>query len=338
MNRTKTSPARRVALRLALKLAIQLAMPVAAILLPAAAQAQAFPSRPIKLIVPAAPGGSTDVMARILGKVMAEQNGVPVVVENRAGAAGSIGVQAAIAAPPDGYTLTLSAADATLIYPMMKKAPPYRADKALTPIAQVAFTSSLFAVPSASPYHTLKEVVDASKARKLAYSSNGHGSSNHLWMELFKSRSGAELLHVPYKGAAPALQAMIAGDTDIVITSPASSRAALDGGRIRPLAVTSAQRLPAFPNVPTLAESGYPGLVLGAWFGVFGPANMDPAVVDKLHAMIVAATKAPEFQKQADTFQFDTQPVSRAAFVKVVADDAVLVKTAIGAAQIKLED
>lgn len=319
------------------RLAIQLALAAVAAL-PVFAQAQAYPSRPIKMIVPASPGGATDVMARMLAKVMGEQNNVPVIVENRAGASGSIGVQGTISAPPDGYTIMMTLADATTIFPLTKKVPPYRADRDLTPLAQVAWTNVLFSVPANSPFRTVKELVDASKTKKMAYSSNGHGTTTHLWMELFKVKAGAQLLHVPYKGAAPALQGLIAGETDIVISSPASAKGMLDAGRIRPLIITSAQRLPMFPNVPTFVESGYPDLVLGAWFGMFGPPGMSPALADKLHDMIVSAMKSPEYQKHADSFMFDIQPVPRTQFAKLVADDAALWRQAIEAAQIKPED
>jgi len=323
---------RRLVLRLGLALA------ATASVFPVVTHAQAFPSRPIKMIVPASPGGATDVMARILGKLIGEKSGVPVIVENRAGASGSIGVQATIDAPPDGYTIMLTLADATTIYPLTKKVPPYQADKDLTALAQVAWTNVLFSVPASSPYKTLKAFIDASKTKKLAYSSNGYGTNTHLWMELFKLKTGAQLLHVPYKGAAPALQAMIAGETAFAISSPASAKAMLDAGRLRPLAITSSERDPTFPNIPTLAESGYPELVMGAWFGVFGPPNMSPAIADKLHSMIMSALTSEEYQKQAKTFVFDVPQVSRAEFSKLVADDAALWRQAIEAAQIKPED
>ncbi len=196
----------------------------------------------------------------------------------------------------------------------------------------------LFSVPATSPYKTVRELVDASKTRKMAYSSNGHGTNTHLWMELFKVKTGGQLLHVPYKGAAPALQGMVAGETDIAISSPASAKVLTDGGRLRPVAIASAQRSPTFPNLPTLVESGYPDLVFGAWFGVFGPANLPPAVADKLHAMITSAMKSPEYIKHAETFSFDVQPTTRAQFTKLIAEDAALWRQAIDAAQIKLED
>lgn len=128
----------------------------------------------------------------------------------------------------------------------------------------------------------------------MAYSSNGYGTNTHLWFELFKVKTGAQLLHVPYKGAAPALQGLVAGETDIALSSPATAKVLLDAGRLRPIASGSPQRASLFPNVPTLVESGYPDLAFGAWFGVFGPANVSPAIADKLHAMITSAMKSPK--------------------------------------------
>jgi len=324
--------------RWAAKFALGLVFAGAASALPLVSYGQAFPSRPIKMIVPASPGGATDVMARTLAKVMSEQSHVPVVVENRAGASGSIGVQATIGAAPDGYTIMLTLADATTIYPLTKKVPPYQADKDLTALAQVAWTNVLFSVPENSPYRTIKELIDASGKDKLAYSSNGYGTTTHLWMEWFKEKTGAQLLHVPYKGAAPALQAMVAGETDFVISSPASAKVMLDAKRIRPLAITSSRRVPTFPDVPTFVESGYPDLVMGAWFGVFGPPGMNPAIADKLHAMVNSAIQSPEYQKHAQTLAFDVPVVSRAQFAKVIVDDAALWRQAIKAAQIQLTD
>ncbi|NYT22744.1 tripartite tricarboxylate transporter substrate binding protein [Alcaligenaceae bacterium] len=315
--------------------ALGLALATGALALPLGAHAQAYPSHAIKIIVPASPGGSTDVMARTLAKVMGEQNKVTVFVENRAGASGSIGVQATINSAPDGYTFMLAVNDAITIYPLTKKVPPYNANKDLTPLAQVAWTNILFSVAASSPYKNIKDFVEASKTKQMAYSSNGYGTTTHLWVELFKKSTGAQLLHVPYKGAAPALQGMVAGETNLAVSSPASAKALLDGGLLRPLAIASAERSPLFPDVPTLVESGYPDLVLGAWFGTFGPPGMDPAIADKLHDMIIAAMQSPEYQKHAQSFIFDLPILSRQAFAKVVADDTPLWLSAIAAAGIE---
>lgn len=317
---------------------LQFALAATAVGLPSRAEAQAYPSRLIRMIVPAAPGGGTDVLARALAKVMGEQNNATVIVDNRAGASGSIGVQSVIGAPADGYTIMLTLADATTIFPLLKKKPPYNVDKDLTALAQVAYTNVAFAVNANSPYTTVKDIVEASKTKKIAYGSNGFGTTSHLWIELFKAKTGADLLHVPYKGAAPSLQGLLGGEHDMVVASPATLKGQLNSGGIRLIAVTSAKRLAALPNVPTMVEVGYPEFVVGAWFGVFGPPNMAPDLADKLHDMILSAMNSPEYQKHAETFMFDTRPLPRAGFAKLLADDAAVWKAAIEAAQIKPED
>lgn len=311
---------------------------IGAIGLPDLAGAQAFPSKPIRMIIPAAPGGGTDVMGRTLARVMSEKYGVPVVVENRPGASGSIGVQGVINAPPDGYTILMTLADATTIYPLLKKNPPYKVDRDLTPIAQVAFTHVLYAVAATSPARSVQDLVAQSKAGKMAYGSNGFATTSHLWIELFKQKTGAEMLHVPYKGAAPALQALIGGEHSLVVASPATLKVQMDAGRVRAIAATSPKRMPAFPDVPTMVESGYPDFVVGAWFGIFAPARMSPAIADKLHEMIGAAMATPEYQKHADSFKFDTPQIARADFAKLIAADASVWRAAIEAAKIEPED
>lgn len=203
---------------------------------------------------------------------------------------------------------------------------------------QVAYTNTIFAVRGDAPYKSVQDFVEQTKQRKMAYGSNGFGTTAHLWVELFKQKTGADLLHVPYKGAAPSAQALFAGETDFLVGSPASLKGFLDAGRLRPLAVTSAKRMPAFPNTPTMAESGYPDLVVGAWFGMLAPPNMSPALADRLHEMVSAATKTAEFQKVASTFMFDSPPVSRAAFTKMVNAEVAVWKASIDAAGIKPED
>ncbi|HPU51869.1 MAG TPA: tripartite tricarboxylate transporter substrate binding protein [Burkholderiaceae bacterium] len=320
------------------RLALLSVLVAAALGLPALAGAQAYPSKAIRMIIPAAPGGGTDVMGRTLARVMSEKNGIPVVVENRPGASGSIGVQAVINAPPDGYTILMTLADATTIYPLLKKNPPYRVERDLTPIAQVAFTHVLYAVSATSPYKTVQDLVAASKTSKMAYGSNGFATTAHLWIELFKQKTGADMLHVPYKGAAPALQALIAGEHSMVVASPATLKVQMDAGRVRPIVATSPKRMPGFPDVPTMIESGYPDFVVGAWFGVFAPAKMPAALADKLHDMVLAAMATPEYQKHAESFKFDTPQMPRAEFAKMISADAGVWRSAIEAAKIEPED
>lgn len=300
-----------------------------------AAQAESFPTRPIKIVVPANPGGGTDVMGRVLSKVMTEQGSVPVVVENKGGASGAIGVQSVVSAPADGYTLLFTLADAPSIFPLLKKNPPYRVEKDLTPLAHVANTYVAFAVASNSPHKTVEELVRQSKQSKMSYGSNGFGTTAHLWLEMFKHATGADLLHVPYKSAAPAMQGLIGGEVDLIVASPASLAAHMEAGRIRPLAVSSPQRLEIMPNVPTMKEIGYPDFSAVAWFGVLGPANMDPAVADKVHAMVTEAVKSPEFKKLAARLQLESPPLSREEFKELVWEDSAGWKRTIDAARIE---
>lgn len=303
-----------------------------------AALAQAFPSRPIRLIVPAAPGGSTDILARVLGKIIQEQAGVPVVVDNRAGAAGSIGVSAAVHAPANGYTLLISVPDAVTVYPLMKKDVPYRVEKDLTPIALIANTHYVFAVSGASPARSVQDFVALAKSGKLTYASQGSGSSGQLVSEMFKLRTGADLLHVPYKGVGPAMVAVIGREADMIATSPASLKSFVDGGQLRALATTSERRLDTLPDVPTMAESGYADFVIPAWWGVFAPANLDPALADKLHDIMVAAIASPEFQKQAVSMQLELEPMERQAFGTMLAAESIRWKQLIDSAKIRIDE
>ena len=310
-------------------------------LAPGAVRAQEFPEsgRVMRLIIPASPGGGTDIMGRTLARIIAEQNKVSVVVENKAGASGSIGVQALVNAPPDGYTIMLTLADATTIYPLLKKTPPYRADRDLTPIAQIAQTEVLFAVPATAPaYRSVDEFVQETRRRNMQYGSNGFGTVTHLWIELFKLKTGAKLLHVPYKGAAPAIQALSAGEVDFVVASPTSLKAAIDGGRARPLVAGGTERVAGFPNVPTLSESGYPDFSVSAWFGVFAPAKVSPAVADRLHAMVGAAIRSEPFRQHAETFRFRVPATTRQDFAQLILKDLDHWRLAIDAAGIKPED
>lgn len=305
-----------------------------------AASAQGFPEagRVLKLIIPASPGGGTDIMGRNLARVLAEQNGLSVVVENKPGASGSIGVQSVINAAPDGYTIMLTLADATTIYPLLKKTPPYRADRDLTAIAQVAQTEVVFAVPATASHRSVDEFVQETKRRNMQYGSNGFGTVTHLWIELFKLKTGAKLVHVPYKGAAPAIQALSSGEVDFVVASPTSLKAAMDAGRVRPIVVGAAERLGAFPSVPTLVESGYPGFVVNAWFGVFAPPNVPAAVADRLHEMVAAATRSGQYKQVAEMYSFKTPATSRQDFARLIVRDLDLWRTAIEAAGIQAED
>lgn len=282
------------------------------------AQAQSFPDKPIRIIVPASAGGPTDTLGRLLAKSLSEQNGVPVVVENKAGAAGSIGVYAAVQAPPDGYTLLVSVPDAVTVYPLVRKSAPYRSTD-LTPITLVASTPYVFAVSAKLPVKTMKDFVDLSKKQKLAMSTPGTGSSGHIVMEMLKERAGIELLHVPYKGAGPAVQSVIAGETHITATSPITIKGHIDSGVLRALAVSKAARNPVLPDVPTMIESGFDDFDVSAWFGIFAPPGVPPEIADKLDAMVRSAMKSPEYMARTAALGLEVDPVSRGNYEALLA-------------------
>lgn len=303
----------------------------------ALAQAPAFPNKSIHLIIPAAAGGPTDSIGRLLGKTMTEQYGIPVVVENRAGASGSIGVNAVVLAPADGYTLLVSTPDAVTVYPQVKKNAPYKTTD-LTPITLVASTPFVFAVNAQSPAKTMKEFVALSKTQKLAMATPGAGTSAHIVLEMLKQRAGIELLHVPYKGAGPALQSIIAGETHITATSPVTLKGHIDSGKLRALAVSKSVRNPVLPNVPTMIESGFLNFDVGAWFGVFGPPNLPPAVAEKLNEMVLSAMKSQDYVTRTAALGLDTEPLSRGKFAEMIVSEAERWKKLIESAKITVDE
>jgi tripartite-type tricarboxylate transporter receptor subunit TctC len=250
--------------------------------------AQQYPSRPIKLVVPTAPGGAPDVMARTIGERLAPLLGQPIVIENRSGANGNIAMTAVAGSQPDGYTLII-AHDALLAITV----------KDFTPVAMVAASNSfLLVVPSSLPVKNFPELIEYAKAANppLAYASGGNGSPHHLAMEMLKLRAGINMMHVPYKGGAPAVAATIAGEVPAAITSSITSNF-VRAGRLRAIAVTGSSRLPSLPDVPTISEF-YPGYHVSSWFGIFGPAGLPEPVLARLRADIAQVLEMPEIRQR----------------------------------------
>lgn len=296
----------------------------------------AYPSRPIRLVVPAVPGGSSDTISRTLAKVMSEQNGVQVIVDNRPGASGTIGSAAVARMPADGYSFLLS--DGTIaLYPLMAQSP-YTLEKDLIPLMQVTSTHFVFAVNPKLGMNTMKDFVGlaAKQPGKLTYSTPGNGSLGHLVMETIKNRNKVFVLHVPYRGAAPALQAVLAQEVDITVTSPASLKGFVERGQLQAIGYTGAARTPTLPNVPTMAELGFKDMVLSAWWGVFLPAGVPPAVSEKLAAMITAALRSPEFTRQAATLSLDVTPIAGRDFSQKIAQENAGWKQLIESSKIRL--
>lgn len=264
---------------------------------------QAWPTRHVRVIVPFVPGGATDVIARVIGNRLSEAWGQQVVVENRGGAGANIGAQAAAGSDPDGYTLYITSvphATNRFLYSSLNYDPV--ADFA--PVTLICTQSNIMVVPNFSPAKSVLEFVAHAKANagKISYGSGGIGTSVHLAGELFKRMAGIEMTHVPYRGAAPALQDVIAGRLDVIFDNITASLPHVKNGAARGLAVTAAKGVPAAPDLPTIAEAGVPGFDVSTWFAFFVPAKTPPAVIDKINADAVAALGHPMVKDRLEQF------------------------------------
>jgi tripartite-type tricarboxylate transporter receptor subunit TctC len=261
--------------------------------------AQTYPSKPIRWIVPFPPGGSTDLLARIVGQKLTESWGQQVVVENRGGAGGTLGAGEAARAPADGYTLLMGAIHhtiATSVYPKL----PYDFQKDLAPITVVAIVPNVLVVNPSVPANSVKELIAYAKANpgKLTYGSAGTGTAHHLIGEQFNAQAGVNIVHVPYKGSAPAVADLIGGQVSIMYDTVASCLPHVKAGKLRPLAVATAKRASALPDVPTIAEAALPGFEVTTWFGALAPAKTPQEIVIKLNAEIVKILNMPDVKKR----------------------------------------
>ena len=266
------------------------------------AWAETYPDRPIHIIAPFPPGGLVDVLARALGDEMSRSMGQPVVVENKPGAGGNIGADIAAKAAPDGYTLLMTSPGIQSINQFLYKTMPFDPDKAFVPISMVADMSMVVVVHPKTGITTLKQLVDFAHAHpgKLNFGSAGIGTTGHLGLELLMHAGHMKFTHVPYKGAAPSVTDLIAGQIDGVVDNPPTVLAHIKAGSIRALAVAGKERLSVLPDVPTAAEAGLPDWEASSWFGLVAPAGTSKAIVDRLHAEVVKAVKSPRIQKMRD--------------------------------------
>lgn len=262
-----------------------------AALLPLAARAQAFPDRPIRMLVGFPPGGVTDIVGRVVAEGMARSLGQPVIVENRPGAAGNIAAQAIARAAPDGYQILLTTNASHGANPALYASPGYDAVRDFSPIALLATVTNVLVVHPSVPARSVQELVALSKARPgaLNFASASTGAAGHLVGEMFKARTGADITHVPYRGAAPAQTDVTAGRVQMMFATLQTVLEPVRAGQLRALAVTSRERIPELPEVPTLAETMIPGFSADAWFALMGPAQMAPPVVERLHQAVIAA-------------------------------------------------
>jgi tripartite-type tricarboxylate transporter receptor subunit TctC len=265
----------------------------------AASPAANYPSKPIKLVVPFPPGGPLDTVARALGQAMTASWGQPVVVDNRPGAGGGIGADVVAKSPPDGYTILMGAVSTHAINVTLYKKIPYDPLRDFVPVTQVADVPNVLVVNPALPVHSVVELIAYAKAHPgtLNFASGSNGSTGHLAGELFKSMAHIDMQHIPYKGSAPAISDLLAGQVSLMFDNLASATPLIKSGKLRALAVTTAKRTPFFPELPTIAEAGLPGFDLSTWFGVFAPAGTPPEIVTKLNVELVRILKTPEMKE-----------------------------------------
>jgi len=264
----------------------------------AVAQAQpTYPQKPIRLIAPFAPGGGTDILARLFGQKMSETLGQPVIVDNRGGAGGTIGTDIAAKAPPDGYTLIL-VSGSHAINPGLYRKLPYDSVNDFAPITQIATSPGILVVNPSLPVKSVKDLIALARAKpgQINYASAGSGTPPHLAGELFKVMAKIDMVHVPYKGNAPAFTDVIGGQVSLIFPTMPSAMPFIKSGRLRPIAVTSAKRSSAAPDIPTIAESGLPGYEAISWYGILAPARTPPQIVARLHEVLVSAIRAPDMQ------------------------------------------
>ncbi len=275
------------------------------------AAAQAYPSRPVKLIVPSPPGGITDLLAREFGQRLGRDWGQPVLVENRPGAAQIIGGDAVAKSPADGYTLLVADGSVLGINPHLYSKLPFDALADLTPIAVLCKLSPVIAVNASLPVASVQELIALAKAKpgSLSYGSFGSGTYAHISMEQFKKLAGVDILHVPYKGSTPAMTDVLSGQIGVILVNLSVVEPHEKAGKVRILAAATPKRLALRPDLPTVTETALPGFETGTWFGLLGPANLPKDIVGKIHAEVAKVLADPEF-RQRNLVKFGLEPVA----------------------------
>ena len=288
-----------------------------------ACQAQAWPEKPVRIIVPFGPGGSADTLGRLVAQKLSEHLKASFVVENRGGAGGAVGAELAAKAAPDGYTLVVSGIASHVIAPLLPQGTPYDPVRDFTHIALFGGPPAVLAVNPSMEAKDLREFVALAKARPgaLSYGSPGNGTQGQLVAELFKQRAGIQMVHVPYKGAAGAVTDLMAGHIQVVSTTLTTAATQIRAGRARGLAVSAPRRLPDFPEIPTYAEMGYPDLVATVWFSLSGPAKMPGDVVGLLNAEVNRALELPEVRERLKLEGIEPSPLGAREFNAFVAEE-----------------
>ena len=303
------------------------------------AAAQSWPARPVRMVIPFPAGGALDTVGRVTAQALSERLGAQVVVDNRGGASGAIGVAEVARAPADGYTLTFASSDTFTILPLLRKDLPFDVNRDFTPVAKVADMYMLLAVHPKFPAQSIRELIDMAKAKpgELRYASVGNGTVHHITFEYFNSRAGTKIAHIPFKGGSPATAAAIGGHVEVLI-SGVNIFKTIQGGQLRALAVAKATRSSLLPSVPTLIESGFPDFIAASWFGVLGPAGLPEPVTGRLGTEIAAITAVPEFQQRVAAVGGEPGALGQKEFVRHWASDMQRWRSIIDLTKIKLED
>jgi tripartite-type tricarboxylate transporter receptor subunit TctC len=272
-----------------------------ALLVSGPALAQSYPAKPVRIIVPWAPGGSTDVLARLIGIKMSENWGQPAVVENKPGASGNIGSELVAKAPPDGYTLLLGSVSTHAMNPFLVATMPFKGVDDFTTIALAAYVTNVLVTHPSVPAKSVQELIALLKAQpgKFAYASAGNGSPNHVAAELFRGLAGVDMLHVPYKGGGPATAAIVGGQVGVLFTGLGNVWDHVKAGKLNLLAVTEDRRSQLLPNLPRVGET-LPGYEVAVWYGVWAPAGMPPELTAKLNAEVNRILKLPDVKQRLD--------------------------------------
>jgi len=280
------------------------------------AAAQAFPAHPAKLVVPFPPGGPLDAVGRAIADKLTQAWGQSVVVENKPGAGGNIGADFVAKSAPDGYTVVMGALSTHAVNPSLYPKMPYDAAKDFAPITLVAITPNVLVVNPSLPVNSVKELIAYAKSNpgKLSFGSGSNGSAGHLAGELFKADTGTDMVHIPFKGGAPAMQALLAGDTQLMFDNLANSMQQVKAGKLKALAVTTAKRSPLAPDLPTMAEAGVPGFDISTWFGLMAPAGTPPDVVAKWNADVVKILNSPDMREKLTAQGAEAAPDTPAEF------------------------
>ena len=297
---------------------LALALLALSTLLSAPAWAQdAWPNKPIRFVVPFAAGGTSDILARLIGERLQASLKQTVVIDNKAGAGGVIGADVVAKSAPDGYTMLIGTISSHAINPALQAKMPYNASTDFAHVLLLGSISNVLLVGAEQPYKTVKELVTAAKAKpgSIAFASAGQGSSQHMSGETFKLLAGAELTHVPYKGSAPAIQDVIGGQVPMSFETVTVALPHIQSGKVRALAVTSAQRSPALPNTPTLQESGVAGFDVASWQALYAPAGTPLAIVQRLNAEVEKILAQPEIKAKLDSLGLVHSPNTPAQFV-----------------------